>query len=342
MKVVSAPAAATGSKPSSSSPALAAGAIPSERRHPGHRGARVDLAQGHRAVALGQPRAVRAEHERHVRVGRRAAARARGRARAGAAWSPARSAPRTTSLDALGRVVDHDREVVGAAPSLRRTTKSSTTPVDAAEQAVLEADPRRRRRGRAAPAGGPPRAARAARRASAAGTSPGRRPRAAGRAAPTPPRGSPRACRSTRRQPVGRAALQRGGVELQPRGLEHDLAVPVEPDRRQVGELLARPSRRARGPCRGPPCARGSARRPSARTATPAAPCAGCRGAGPGRARGEAAVGAHTREGQRVGDLGQRRRVAVALRRRAARRPRGHSIPTSGSSKRMPASVAAS
>ena len=57
--------------------------------------------------------------------------------------------------DALGGVVDHHRQVVGGAPSLRRTTKSSTTPSRPARAAGRSNAPRASARTRSA-GGRPP------------------------------------------------------------------------------------------------------------------------------------------------------------------------------------------
>ena len=88
---------ASGSKPSSSSARGRCRAQPERPRHPGHRVGRIDLAQRHVAVALREPPAVLAEHQRHVGE---ASAPCTPSARASQIWrgvESTRSAPRTTS-----------------------------------------------------------------------------------------------------------------------------------------------------------------------------------------------------------------------------------------------------
>ena len=262
------------------------------RRHPVHRRAGVDLAQRDGAVALGQPRAVGAEHERHVRVRRLGQAEQPREPAAGAASSrPGRRRARPRRCPAPRRR-PRRRGCRPAAPSLRRTTKSSTTPRTGpstrSSKPIARASGAHPQRRRPAPGALAPALA----VGSAAGTSPGRRPRAAGRAAPRRPRGSRRGCRSTRRRARRPAAADRllvGVVRADWKTTSPSQSSPIA--RRSSSCSVAEPG--ARGPGRGPPSAPGSARPPSGRTATPAAPCAGCRRAGPRRARGEAAVRRH-------------------------------------------------
>jgi hypothetical protein len=99
------------------------------------------VGQRHRTVALGQPRAVLAEHERHVGVGQRPrpeqppeedlAGRALGEI-----------GPADDLLDALGVVVDDHGEVVGGGPVVAPDDQVVDDLLDRPEQAVDEVDPR--------------------------------------------------------------------------------------------------------------------------------------------------------------------------------------------------------
>ncbi len=138
------------------------------------------------------------EHQRHVRVRRRRHAQ-----RASQPDLPRRRVDEVGAahdlLDALRRVVDDDREVVG----VRAVVALHDEVVDDAglrpQHPVVEVHARRAgvhpQRGHAPRRAALPRA----RRRTARGTCPDTRPRAAARAPPTRSRGSRRACRSTRR-----------------------------------------------------------------------------------------------------------------------------------------------
>ena len=182
--------------------------------------------------------AVGPEHERDVRVGGLGERRARGRARAGAASSPrGRSRGRPPRCPARRRR-PRPRGCRPGAPSLRRTTKSSTTPDTGPSRRSVNATTRRLRphaQGRRAPGGALLRQLRGAQlqagpRVGALGQRPVRRARR---------RADLRAgAEALVQQPAPPQRLQRLRVGVEPRRLEHDLAVPVQPERGQVGELL--------------------------------------------------------------------------------------------------------
>ena len=145
------------------------------------------------------------------------------------------------------------------APSLRRTTKSSTTP--SCGPSRRSSNVTRSASARKRSAGGRPlgAASRRARRRTGAGTCPGRRPRAAGRAAPRRRRGSRRACRSTRTR--GRApAAPRSPPRSEPTRADWNTTSPSQssPIAARSASCSLRRRRAARGRRRGPPSARGS------------------------------------------------------------------------------------
>ena len=142
--------------------------------------------------------------------------------------------------DTLLGVVDNDREVVGERAVVAADDEVVDDALDRPAQAVLERDARaagaHAQRGR--PAARPPGRALGGAQAQA-GARVGAL-RAAPRAAPRPPRGSPRACTSTRTPgPAPRGARAPRRSSARALGLADDRAVPVQPERPQVGELLA-------------------------------------------------------------------------------------------------------
>ena len=212
------------------------------------------------------------------------------------------------------RVVDHDREVVGGRAVVAAHDEVVDDALVRARAGGRERRPARRRRARRSAGGRPPRAlaaplavgqVQAGAGVGALGQRPVRRRRrradlrAGAEALVHAPGG------------VERGDRRRVGVRAAPTGRR-----PRRPSRARSprGRRAARsPRPRARGRCRGPPCARGSARRPSGRTATPAGPCAGCRGAACRSGSARSGRRRSRREGEPVGDVGQPRGVAVAL-----------------------------
>jgi hypothetical protein len=190
-------------------------------------------------VALGQPRAVGAEHERDVGEGEGGQAEARGEpelARGGVQEVLAAD----DLADPLGAVVDDDRQVVGE----RAVVAAHDEVVDDARLRAVDAVGEGDRRG----VGGDAQRRRAPGRLALGAL---RRGQVAARAGVVAL--GQRAVRRRGRladlrarapagvdEPVALQLRQRVGVEVQARGLPDDLAVPVDPDRREVGELLAR------------------------------------------------------------------------------------------------------
>ena len=312
---------------------------PQRTSHPGQRRGRRQLAQRHVAVALGQAGAVGPEHERHVRVGRlRQPERPRepelargGVGEVGAAHD---------LLDALLGVVDDHREVVGERAVAAPDHEVVDHALDPAQEPVLEphgsavrADAQRGRAPRR-PLLRELRPAQAQARpgVGALGQRPVRRTR---RLADLGPGAEALVQAAFRAQDPERLL-----VEPQPLRLHDDLAVPVHAHRGEIGQLpLGQPGphasrvevlhphlearpRRAREE----PREHGGPQVPEVQD--------------PGRAGGEAA-GAHTANGS-VSATSASRGAERSRSEYSSSNPVGHSIPTSGSSKRIPASVAPS
>ena len=258
-------------------------------------------------VGSGRPSSARDEQSGagSSRSGRR---RARPRRRPGRRRRPRRRGCRRT------------RRRCGARRGRRRRLIRAEQPID--ERDALAAARRRSDGGRLARARAPP-----ARRPTARGRCPGRRPPAACRGAPTPPRGSRRGCRSTgTRGPVRPAARSPTRLELGAFGLADRPPSHSSPSASRSASCVARRPGRTRSAVEVLDPHRGSGALRRARTARPAARCAGCR-----RAASPVGVGAKrpsgttlTLEGQPVRDVGESRRVAIAPRSREARCPRPH------------------
>ena len=205
-------------------------------QHPRAGRGRGHLAQRHVPVALGEPRAVRAEHERHVgvrRLGKAERPREEELARRGVEQVVAAH----DLLDALGGVVDHDREVVGDRPVVAAHHEVVDHALDVAVQAVGEADalavgayPQGRRSRR------PPRLPLGLRepQAGAGIVAFGQRAvRRRRRLADLGPRAE-----ALVQAPAGAQLLDGRRVAVPARRLVGHLAVPVDPDGGEVGELL--------------------------------------------------------------------------------------------------------
>ena len=271
-------------------------AASSARTSSGRLAERGAVGQRDGAVALGQARAVGPEHQRHVGVAGRAAARGRAPSQSWRGVESSRSAPRTTSPIALVGVVDDDREVVGArrrrcgAPRSRRrrprrAPRRGPSKRDA-RRAGAHAQRRRAARGLALGALG--------RRQVAAGAGVGalgQRRRAGAEAASRI--SAPRAPAGVERARRPRGGRSRRVVERAALGLADDRAVPVEAERGEVGELLGLEARAATRPVsrsstrtrKRAPAARANSQASSAVRRLPR-----CSAGGGG---GEAAVGAH-------------------------------------------------
>ena len=215
---------------------MVAAAHAERARHPRHGGRGGHVVEGHGAVALGQARAVRPEHEGDVGV--------RGRLHAEQPGEEELARGRLQQVvaahhlaDALPGVVDDHREVVGGRAVVAADHEVVDDPVLVAVQAIGEADARG--------AGADPQRRRAAAGALAALLGLGELEAGAGvgalgqRAVRGGARRADLGARAEALVEVARVAqaVDRLLVGLGARGLPDHLAVPVEADRAQVVQL---------------------------------------------------------------------------------------------------------